>query len=439
LLGVGVEGPVGTVSADARLLADAPTMAASEADRTREREAWAVLAGVDGLGPLVFSMLLRRVGSGRAILDLAGRVGGSLALAAVAGERPPDEGPAGPVLTGEVATAIAAAANDAARTLDRVGSLGLRIVTLDDADYPARLGAVDLPPHVLFVRGSTEALHGVHAVAVVGTRRASTGGRALAGRIAGALVASDAVVVSGLAIGIDGAAHAATLAAGGRTVAVIGTGHAHLYPRAHARLAAAIVDGGGAIVSELVPDTGPRTWTFPRRNRLISGLADATVVVEAPARSGALLTASWSMEQGRDCFLVPGTIDAVSHAGCLAFLREFPGSARIVSGVPQLIEDLGLAAAPASRGSTRLANATLAELGGTAALVGRELVAGRVTVDELVAVTGLPVATILATLTLLERRGLVAGAFGRYRPAGTLALAGSRTGRPRRRRPGTTA
>lgn len=433
---MGVQGPVGeaTASPAAR---DSPVTTATEADLARERDAWAILAGVDGLGPLVFSMLLRRIGSGRAILDLARREGGALALVAAAGERAPDEGPVGPVLTSEVATTISMAAVDATRTLDRIGLLGLGIVTLDDADYPARLAAVELPPHVLFVRGSAAALEGPHAVAVVGTRRASTGGRALAARIAGALVSSDAVVVSGLAIGIDGAAHAATLASGGRTVAVIGTGHAQIYPRAHARLAAAIVEGGGAIVSELVPDTGPKTWTFPRRNRLISGLADATVVVEAPARSGALLTASWSMEQGRDCFLVPGPIDSVSHAGCLAFLREFPGSARIVSGVPQLIEDLGLAAAPAAKGATRLASATLAELGGTAALVGRELVGGRVTVDELVAVTRLPVATILATLTMLERRGLVAGAFGRYRPAGTLALARPGTGRPRRRRPDT--
>ena len=104
-----------------------------------------------------------------------------------------------------------------------------------------------------------------------------------------------------------------------------------------------IVASGGAIVSELGPDIVPSKGTFPRRNRIISGLADATVVVEAPARSGALITASWALEQGRDCYLVPGPIDAPASAGCLAFLREFRDATRIVAGIPQLIDDLGLA------------------------------------------------------------------------------------------------
>src|SRR6185369_9089659 len=114
-----------------------------------------------------------------------------------------------------------------------------------------------------------------------------------------------------------------TLRAGGTTVAVIGGGHAHLSPRRHDRLADAIVAGGGAVISEHAPDIEPTHGTFPRRNRIISGASDATVVVEAPARSGALITASWALEQGRPCYLVPGSIDAPASAGCLAFLREF--------------------------------------------------------------------------------------------------------------------
>ena len=142
------------------------------------------------------------------------------------------------------------------------------MVTLDDPAYPTRLAAVDLPPHVLFVHGTVNAMHAAHAVAVVGTRRATTGGRVLATRIARALVASCATVVSGLAVGIDGAAHAATLEAGGTTVAVIGGGHARLFPRAHTRLAAAIVDRGGAVVSEL--GAGRRT---ARVVRSLDGIA----------------------------------------------------------------------------------------------------------------------------------------------------------------------
>jgi DNA processing protein len=270
-------------------------------------------------------------------------------------------------------------------------------------------------------------------VAVVGTRHATTAGRTTAGRIATSLAACGATVVSGLAYGIDGAAHEATVRAGGTTVAVIGGGHAVLSPSSHARLAAAIVASGGAVVSEHAPDVGPTKGTFPRRNRIISGMSDATVVVEAPARSGALITASWALEQGRECFLVPGPIDAPTSAGCLAFLREFPGIARVVAGVPELIADLGLTPLPADppgplrrRASTALTNATLATLGHTEALVAHHLVAGRVTVDEIVAAADLPVATVLAALGMLERRGLAAGVHGRYRPAGPLLGDGAR-------------
>ncbi len=142
-------------------------------------------------------------------------------------------------------------------------------------------------------------------------------------------------------------------------------------------------------------------------------------MVEAPAKSGALITASWALEQGRACFLVPGPIDSRTSAGCLAFLREFPEVAHIVAGVPQLIADLGYAGA-AEPDRDALAAATSQDLGRTEAAVARGLVDGHATVDELVATTDLPVATVLAALTLLERRGLTSGAHGRYRPAGTL-------------------
>ena len=201
---------------------------------------------------------------------------------------------------------------------------GSQVVTVDDAAYPGRLAAIEFPPHLLFVHGDVAALAPEHAVAVVGTRRATIAGRGLAARIAHALSAAGATIVSGLALGIDGAAHAATVDAGGRTVAVIGGGHGQVYPRAHARLARAIVDAGGAVVSELAPDFEPTKGTFPRRNRVISGLADATVVIEAPARSGALVTASWALEQGRDCFLVPGRVDDPASAGCLVVPARVP-------------------------------------------------------------------------------------------------------------------
>jgi DNA processing protein len=327
------------------------------------------------------------------------------------------------------------AAQRSARTLERIHGLGLSIVTVDDEAYPARLASIAMPPHVLFVLGDPAALNARAAVAVVGTRRATNPGRAIAAQLAASLSAVGATVVSGLATGIDGAAHAATMHAGGRTVAVIGSGHAELHPRIHERLAASIVRTGGAVISELGPDVRPTRGTFPRRNRVISGLADATVVVEAPARSGALITASWALEQGRGCFLVPGSIGAPASAGCLAFLREYADAgARIVAGIPQLIDDLGLADHLAEPGVSPDAAATLADVGQAAGRIGRELVLGRATVDELVATTGWPVASILVALTLLERRGLALGVHGRFRPAGALAGADPKRARSVSRR-----
>lgn len=382
-----------------------------------ERDAWTVLTSAHGLGPIGFAALLARFHTGRAILEVAGGPAGVERLMATPALDPDARNPA-PIHEG-LARAIAAAVERSDTTVTRVRALGVRVVTVEEPAYPSRLASVAMPPHVLFVTGDPAALSRERAVAIVGTRRPTTGGRTLAGRIATALVAADATVVSGLAFGIDGAAHEATVRAGGTTVAVIGGGHAVIAPRSHARLADAIIAAGGAVVSELAPDVEPSRGTFPRRNRIISGLSDATVVVEAPARSGALITASWALEQGRACYLVPGAIDAPASAGCLNFLREWEPEAHLVAGVPQLIADLGFAQPVAGVADT-LAAAAAQSLGTVEATVAAHLVAGQVTVDELVAATDLPVATVLATLVLLERRGLTVGIHGRYRPSGPL-------------------
>jgi DNA processing protein len=427
--GVGTTGPtVGTL---------APPQSTRGVVTTEERDAWAVLAGVRGLGPVAFGILLGRYGSGLAILREASSAGGParIAVGRIDDDIDADDRTDRPI-TLDLAQAIASAAQEAGATLSRIHELGLKIVTIEDPLYPMRLAAIDMPPHLLYVLGDPAAMSSRAAVAIVGTRRPTDSGRAIAARLGANLAALGASVISGLAVGIDGAAHAAAVHARGTTVAVIGGGHAILHPRAHSRLAAMIVAAGGAIVSELGPDTPPSKGTFPRRNRIISGLADATVVVEAPARSGALITASWALDQGRECFLVPGAIDAPASAGCLAFLREFPVAARIVAGIPQLIDDLGLADHLAEPGVTSDAAATLADVGEAAGRLGRELLKGRSTVDELVAATGWPVASVLAGLTMLERRGLAVGVHGRFRPAGGLATAEPTTSgqRPHARR-----
>jgi DNA processing protein len=221
-------------------------------------------------------------------------------------------------------------------------------------------------------------------------------------------------------------------------VAFIGGGHAVLFPRAHDRLADAIVDGGGAIVSEYAPRVEPSRGTFPQRNRLISGSADAVVVVEAGARSGALVTASWALEQGRECFLVPGSIDAPMAAGCNGFLRDWPGLARVVSGVPQLLDDLGLVGAVGLPGRAEsddtgvVVRSTVVLPTAEAALSGRDaaqrlvadaLLRGAVTIDEVVAATRLSVGGVLGAVTRLEASGLVRAIHGRYELAGPLASA----------------
>ena len=438
MLGVGTGGPVGAfVSAEPVERTAAIPDRSSEA--LAESDAWAVLAGVHGLGPVGFGVLLRRYGSGVAILREASSPGGRARLMTTdAGEESREPGTRHRPISQAVSNGIADAAQGADRTLARIRELGLTVVTVDDPRYPHRLAAIEMPPHLLFVLGDPAVLEARAAIAVVGTRRASDAGRAVASRLAAALVGVGATVVSGLAVGIDGAAHAAAVHAGGTTIAVIGSGHAALYPQVHDALAASIVANRGAVVSELAPDVEPTKGTFPRRNRVISGLSDAVVVVEAPARSGALITASWALEQGRECFIVPGSIDAPASTGCLAFLREFPESARIVAGIPQLIDDLGLADHLARPGVTSDAAAALADVGEAAGRLGRELVLGRTTVDELVAATGWPVASVLAALTLLERRGLAVGVYGRFRPAGGLAGIDPATVRQRPRRPAGT-
>jgi len=423
VIGVGRDGPVGPPPLPTGALED--------------RDALAVIASADGLGPVTLERLLAALGGPRRILEVAqGRSGvDDLRQASRAlNDLDSSYGPA-PSMSKSAAEALAVAARRAGLVLESMREAGVEVVALDDAAYPARLRQIELPPRVLFVRGRPEALDGPAVVAVVGTRRPSDAGRRTAARIGAALSRAGAVVVSGLAVGIDGAAHAAVVAEGGRTVAVIGGGHERLFPRSHDRLADAIVAGGGAVISEHAPATEPTRGTFPRRNRIISGLADAVVVVEAGARSGALLTAAWALEQGRECFLVPGSIDAPQSAGCLAWLRDYGGVARIVAGVPQLLDDLGLAAIAAFPEAARTgrlvppsrplrapsAGARRAELGLREDRIAGGLVAGAATADELVAVTGMPIGAVLAGLTALEAAGLATGQYGRYRPAGYLA------------------
>ena len=221
------------------------------------------------------------------------------------------------------------------RDLERLRALGARLVGARDPEMPPRLLAIPDPPAVLFVRGDLGVLPAPQ-VAIVGSRRATPAGARIARRLAGELAAHGFVVTSGLAQGVDAAAHRGALEAGGRTVAILGSSLDRVYPAGHRSLAERIA-GQGALVSEFPFGTPPVPWNFPWRNRIISGLSLGVLVVEAAARSGSLVTARLAADQGREVFAVPGSILNPLSSGCHRLLRD---GAKLVERVEDVLEEL---------------------------------------------------------------------------------------------------
>lgn len=205
-------------------------------------------------------------------------------------------------------------------TLSYCAAEHVDVLTLGDAAYPALLREISTPPPVLFVRGRVDALS-LPQIAIVGSRQSSSGGDRTAASFAAGLAGHGFAITSGLASGIDSAAHGGALR-GGVTIAVVATGIDRVYPRQHAELQAKIIESGGAIVSEFPLGTPPRGSHFPQRNRIISGLSLGTLVVEAALRSGSLITARYAMEQGREVFAIPGSIHNPMARGCHQLLRD---------------------------------------------------------------------------------------------------------------------
>ena len=210
------------------------------------------------------------------------------------------------------------------------------IITLNDQRYPSLLKELIDPPIILYVNGDPDLLS-MPQLAVVGSRSATPGGLELAREFSHSLVEAGLVITSGMALGIDAAAHEGALAATGKTIAVLGTGPDRIYPARHLKLAEKIVESG-ALVSEFVPGTTPRKENFPRRNRVISGLSLGTLVVEAAKQSGSLITARFAMEQGKEVFAIPGSIRNPQTKGCHALIQD---GAKLVETVEDIIEDLG--------------------------------------------------------------------------------------------------
>lgn len=224
---------------------------------------------------------------------------------------------------------------DVAALYNRTTREGVNIACWTDDTYPALLREVPAPPPVLYYRGQLIETD-TTAVAIVGTRKVTAYGREMAYRIAYDLAKAGVTIVSGLALGVDGIAHRAALEAGGRTIAVLGSGIDVMYPGRHRDLAHKITQQG-AVVTDYPPGTQPDRFNFPPRNRIISGLSRGVVVVEAPERSGALITVDFAAEQGRDAFAVPGPVHAPASAGCHRILRE---GATLVRSAEDVLEDL---------------------------------------------------------------------------------------------------
>jgi DNA processing protein len=294
------------------------------------------------------------------------------------------------------------------KEFDRAKKKGYSLLTFEDGEYPLFLREIFDPPCVLYCRGRAESLRGP-AVALVGTRKPTPYGKAVAERLAEDLASRGIVIVSGLALGIDACAHGGALK-GGRTVAVLGSGLDVMYPRHNRRLADAIASRDGAIVSEFPLGTEPFAANFPRRNRIIAGLSQAVVVVEAAEGSGSLITAQLALDEGREVAAVPGNITSEVSRGTHRLLRL---GAKLVESWVDVAEELRpeLRDEVMARGAGTTGRLPLPTADETGVL--DRLSADDVThVDALVEATGRPVTEVLALLLSLEVKGLIAAGPG---------------------------
>jgi DNA processing protein len=346
------------------------------------------LTSVPGVGPQTWRMLLDRFGSAGRALSAT-----STELSSVSG--------VGPKLARKISQARVDI--DARAELELCRRLGVRVLARGETEYPSTLENIPDPPGLLYTRGRIEPKDGL-AIALVGSRRCTPYGARMAERLSGALARTGFTVISGLARGIDAAAHRGALASGGRSIAVLANGLSSIYPPEHEDLARALAEAG-AVLSEMPMRQAPLPGLFTQRNRIISGLALGVVVVEATPRSGSLSTARHAMEQNREVFAVPGPADSLSSRGCHRLIRD---GARLVETVDDIIEQLGPlsheiradSGEPPVRHPAELALSDLER-----SLLGHldDLPRG---VDDLIVRTGMTPGQVLATLSVLEVKRL---------------------------------
>jgi DNA processing protein len=359
-----------------------------ESNRPRRLEAALRLHLTPGIGPRLRQALLERFGDCESVLRAA-----PAELRAVDG--------IGPKLASNIVDRAAAADVDGLLELCR--QTNISVILDEDAHYPRPLRNIVDPPPVLYAFGQWLPQDAV-AVGIVGTRHATRYGLEQAARLAAGLARAGVTIVSGLARGIDAAAHKGALEAGGRTLAVLGSGLLNLYPPEHADLAREVV-AAGAMLSEQPPNAEPFAGAFPQRNRVISGLSLGVIVVEAAERSGALITARLAMEQGREVFAVPGRVSDRNSRGCHRLLRD---GATLVEKVDDVLEQLGPLVEPTSTEDGReIRHPAELRLNETEQAVLQAIDSDPTSVDAIVSRTALPIHQVLATLSALEIRHLV--------------------------------
>ncbi|MBK8025653.1 MAG: DNA-protecting protein DprA [Chloroflexi bacterium] len=281
----------------------------------------------------------------------------------------------------------------------RLDTLGARLIVQTDSDYPAAMRPLPDAPPVLYARGALIPAD-EKAVAIVGTRKATGYGRDVARRLAGELASAGVTIVSGLAHGIDAIAHQAAMEAGGRTIAVLGCGIDQVYPRDHAALARQISEHG-AVLTEFPLGSQPEGRHFPRRNRIISGISLGVIIVEAPEKSGALITAAFALEQGREIYAVPGSIFSAASTGCHRLIQD---GARIVVEVNDILDDLSITS---EQIMTRAAVQETLPLTAAQVAVLRAFGSEPVHVDVVVRTVGMAASAVISALTSLELQGYV--------------------------------
>lgn len=276
----------------------------------------------------------------------------------------------------------------------------IKILTIQDKNYPKLLKEIHHPPQLLYYKGNLD-LNNDFTLAVVGTRKLTSYGSQVTNNIVKELVNQNLTIISGLALGIDTMAHQATLEAGGKTIAVLGTGidQKSIYPRTNKNLAEKIIENNGAVISEFPPGTQPMPYNFPQRNRIISGLSLGTLVIEAGAKSGALITAFGALEQNREVFAVPGNIYSLVSAGPNNLIKK---GARPITSAEEVIESLNLTQTTNCINNKEIIGETPEE-----EKIIPHLTHEPIHIDELVRLSKLDTSITSSTLTIMEMKGVV--------------------------------